>query len=154
MTIPATSPAKHSQNIQHIHVRCRFFLRCDSSHESLFEGSDDIWVQNLKRDWGRPEKPSVSCEALQWMVKECVGAGLRGMGGAGFTSREGWRVGFGGVGVVGDLRSSVLEMVVGENGSGCGVAVAGDRGDWESGDVLGELGAGGDETYECLSSGL
>lgn len=111
-TTPATSAPKHSQNAQHIHVRCFFFLRWLSSHESLLDGSAVTEVQNLKRDCGRPDRPRVNCDELPCRVKGlCASEGLRGVRGdlesertrvsGALVKREGCRLGLAAVGVAG-----------------------------------------------------
>ena len=54
-TTAATKTPSPSQKHQQIQARFILFLCWASSHESLFEGSAETLVQNLKREGGRPE---------------------------------------------------------------------------------------------------
>jgi hypothetical protein len=170
-TIPPTSTKKPIQKHQHIHVRCRRFRRWPSSHESLLEGSAVMFVQNLKRDGGRPERPMVRFDALPWRVKGawiCASDGLRGDLGdfalifvlcceGDFLRRR--PDGVRGIELEGDVGGESgasgergnASWDIGERGGGCDSRVKGRCEDGVVGDANVE-GISRDITYECLRS--
>jgi hypothetical protein len=64
-TIPATNTANMSQKPQHIFVRLLRLRCCSANQDSLGKSLATIVVRKAKREGGRPDRPSVSCDELR-----------------------------------------------------------------------------------------